>query len=107
MRSNGKPTSRQQDETRLLLVAVAICMTAFVIWCAWCAWAYRNDKYEQPAKTIEVKNTYPTVDALGPVYTHDSDKALFVYVFTDPDTGQEYLVTDEGGITPRLDVDYY
>lgn len=42
-----------------------------------------------------------THDALGPVYTSEGD-IIKVYVFTDPDTDIQYLVSDRGGLTPRL-----
>lgn len=44
----------------------------------------------------------PTHDSLGPVYTYDGEGTMRVYVFTDPDSGVQYLVNDKGGITPRL-----
>lgn len=56
--------------------------------------ARRTPTYKTPV--------YPTMDSLGPVYTDSSDEIIKVYIFTDPDYGQQYLVTDHGGITPRL-----
>lgn len=43
-----------------------------------------------------------THDSLAPTYTYDGE-IIRTYVFTDPDTGVEYLVNDRGGCTPRLD----
>lgn len=43
-------------------------------------------------------------DSLGAVYTN-AGEPIHVYVFIDPDTGAEYLVTEDGGITPRMDED--
>ena len=42
-----------------------------------------------------------THDSLAPTYTYDGE-IIRTYVFTDPDSGIQYLVTDAGGITPRL-----
>lgn len=40
-------------------------------------------------------------DSLAPTYTHDGEIIRW-YVFTDPDSGVQYLVNDRGGCTPRL-----
>ena len=44
----------------------------------------------------------PTHDSLGPVYTYNGEGTMRVYVFTDTDSGVQYLVSDKGGVTPRL-----
>lgn len=46
---------------------------------------------------------YPSHDSLGPTYLHDGQDVIRWYVFTDPDTGVQYLVNDRGGCTPRLE----
>lgn len=43
----------------------------------------------------------PRMDSLTATYTADGD-CIKAYVIIDPDTGQQYLVSDHGGITPRL-----
>lgn len=43
-----------------------------------------------------------THDSLDGTLTADGSYIRW-YVFTDPDTGIEYLVNDRGGCTPRLD----
>lgn len=50
------------------------------------------------SKQVEAKITH---DSLAPTYTYDG-QIIRTYVFTDPDSGVQYLVTDAGGITPRL-----
>lgn len=45
---------------------------------------------------------YPSHDSLGPTYLYDGKDVIRWYVFTDPDTGQQYLVNDRGGCTPRV-----
>lgn len=42
-----------------------------------------------------------THDALVGTWTNSGDR-INVYVVTDPDTGQQYLMSDHGGITPRI-----
>lgn len=46
-------------------------------------------------------STHITGSSLGPVYT-SSGETIKVYVFVDPETDIQYLVSDRGGITPRL-----
>lgn len=53
---------------------------------------------EAPAPPKASKITH---DSLAPTYTYDGE-IIRTYVFTDPDSGVQYLVTDAGGITPRL-----
>ena len=43
----------------------------------------------------------PSMDSLTATFTADND-CIKLYVVRDPDSGIEYLVTDHGGITPRL-----
>ena len=54
-----------------------------------------------PSKQAQVEPKV-THDSLGPTYTHDGEIIRW-YVFTDPDTGIQYLVSDRGGCCPRLD----
>lgn len=42
----------------------------------------------------------PTHDSLGVTWTYDGE-AIRWYVFTDPDTGVQYLVNDMGGCVRR------
>lgn len=46
---------------------------------------------------------YPSHDSLGPTYLYDGKSVIRWYVFTDPDSGVQYLVNDRGGCTPRLE----
>lgn len=59
----------------------------------------------QQAEVTEAHEEAPapkiTHDSLAPTYTYDGD-IIRTYVFTDPDSGVQYLVSDKGGITPRL-----
>ena len=43
----------------------------------------------------------PRMETLTATYTADDD-VIKAYVLTDPDTAIQYIVTDHGGITPRL-----
>ena len=43
----------------------------------------------------------PRMEPLTATYTADND-CIKAYVLIDPDTAIQYLVTDHGGITPRL-----
>lgn len=44
-----------------------------------------------------------THDSMAITYTYDGESIRY-YVMTDPDTGAQYIVTDHGGITPRLGI---
>lgn len=44
----------------------------------------------------------PRMEPLTATYTAEGGRVA-AYVLTDPDTGVQYVVTDGGGITPRLD----
>lgn len=57
------------------------------------------------AETKEESTYKPTHDSLQISYTYDKDKQVRWYVFVDPDTHQEYLFNDLGGVTPRLGAD--
>ena len=50
---------------------------------------------------IQGKADLPRMDSLAATFTADGD-CIKLYVIRDPDTGLEYLVSDHGGITPRL-----
>lgn len=64
------------------------------------------DKEETPVEVEEpAKITQPTMSPLGPVYTEDGN-TIRMYVFTDPDTDIQYLVSDRGGVTPRILPDF-
>lgn len=43
----------------------------------------------------------PKQDSLTATYTSEGD-CIKIYVVIDPDSGIEYLVSDHGGITPRI-----
>ena len=43
----------------------------------------------------------PKQDSLTATFTAEGD-AIKLYVIIDPDSGIEYLVSDHGGITPRI-----
>lgn len=43
----------------------------------------------------------PRMEPLTATFTADDD-VIKAYVLIDPDTKQQYIVTDHGGITPRL-----
>lgn len=76
----------------VIAIIVALAVTAFGVF---------EDKEELPYEAPAPKKD-PTHDSLGPVYTYDGEGTMRVYVFTDPDSGVQYLVSDKGGITPRL-----
>lgn len=54
---------------------------------------------EAPAPPVEARVKH---DSLAPIYTYNGE-IIRTYVFTDPDSGVQYLVNDRGGMTPRLD----
>lgn len=74
----------------MLMLFVAGAVT-YVLW--------HNYKANQAAHDEAMRR--PTMDSMSYTYTSDGDM-IKTYVVTDPDTGIQYVVTDHGGITPRL-----
>lgn len=97
------PTPRKRKEIPSKLVVAIICaLIAGLLVGSLVAGAhgYIPDVTEaemRPARKI-------THDSLGPVYTYDGE-IIRPYVFVDPDTGLQYLVSDRGGITERWGAD--
>lgn len=83
---------------------MAILVIAITIAFAVTAFGAIEDNEQQSELPMEAPapKKDPTHDSLGPVYTYDGEGTMRVYVFTDPDSGVQYLVSDKGGITPRL-----
>lgn len=54
----------------------------------------------------ESANAKPKImhDSLGMVYTYNGE-IIREYVFTDPDSGLQYLINDRGGQSPRWNRD--
>lgn len=88
--------------TPLVIYVMAILVIATVMAFAVTA---MGSMESQQAEVTETHDEAPapkiTHDSLAPTYTYDGD-IIRTYVFTDPDSGVQYLVTDKGGITPRL-----
>ena len=53
------------------------------------------------ASGFKAHATLPRMEPLTATYTADDD-VIKAYVIVDPDTAIQYIVTDHGGITPRL-----
>ncbi len=77
---------------------LAVCLIVVMLLLSALIWDYAHDMPTEaelrPARTH---------DSLAPTYTYDGQLTIRWYVFTDPDTGVQYLVNDLGGCTPRLD----
>lgn len=106
-RNNHRPTKRVQTTNSyspwfILLLLAIIC---FVFYAGY----YIGNSLQELIQTQRYLNELEdedslavSHDSLGPVYTYNGKNTMRIYVFTDPDTEQQYLVNDHGGITPRL-----
>lgn len=64
------------------------------------AWLCLRDKTPPETETYKSVQRH---DSLTYTHTHDGKDTIRVYVVTDPDTQVQYVVSDNGGICPRLD----
>lgn len=91
-----RDTTRKVPSTRstvLFTLLIVACFSVLLWACLYCREAKEADA--RPEHVI-------THDSLGVNYTYNGEEIRW-YVFTDPDTGEQYLVNDRGGCTPRLD----
>lgn len=97
--SNQRPTRRYDSRPKtatawFYLVVFILCFVfALLVF-------YAVNKNIEKKYTVQTTHR-PTMDSMAFTYTSDGD-VIKVYVVTDPDYGRQYLVTDHGGITPRL-----
>lgn len=82
---------------------LALVVVALVLIIGVGVWTWLNQR-EVIATSNDSEQTEHLIthDSLGPVYTYNGEGTMRVYVFTDPDSGIQYLISDKGGITPRL-----
>lgn len=78
----------------VVLCAFLVAIVAFFLWAS-----VTGEEPTAPAKSVQLQRH----DSLTHTYTHDGTDTIRVYVVTDPDAGVQYVVSDHGGITPRLD----
>lgn len=52
--------------------------------------------------TVNAFAVVPRMEPLTATFTSEGD-SIKAYILVDPDTQQQYIVTDKGGITPRLE----
>lgn len=90
-----KPHRRNDGVSAWRAVIGIIVVFTLVILAAW----WFTKKVEGAKRT----SPYPSHDSLGPTYLYDGQDVIRWYVFTDPDSGVQYLVNDRGGCTPRLE----
>ena len=83
---------KRRTEDDFIVVALCLAVVAIVV-IILCSVAFGNE---------QARADLPRMDSLTATFTADGD-CIKAYVLRDPDTGQEYIVTDHGGITPRLD----
>ena len=97
MTKYAQPTPRNQKDYPTIGYVVLI--SAVLIVTLLCAiWA----GYSEMIPTATEADQRPTHDSMTYARTYDGE-LIRVYVVTDPDTGAQYIVSDRGGITPRLD----
>ena len=93
--SRKRPHKRHDGASAYRAVIGIIVMVMTMIAIAW--W------FTKKVESRHRATPYPSHDSLGPTYLYDGQSVIRWYVFTDPDTGKQYLVNDRGGCTPRLD----
>lgn len=92
---------------KTLGVTLIITIALVVVFAAGYVLGYRRCQKTAALKTetsvVETaeKSEYPKHDSLGIVYTYNGEDPIRVYVFTDSDTGLQYLITDKGGVCLR------
>lgn len=92
------PTPRNRPREvpgRAFTVAVCIVIVALLGLFAWLGMHEEQD----PAPP---QGAQRTMTPMGCAYTENGGR-IDAYVVVDPDTQVQYVVTDHGGITPRLD----
>lgn len=104
MQDTSRPQRRRDPaytKGTVVLIAFLLFMVAV---CGVISYAATVALIKQP-KTKSVEYT-PTVEPLGMIFEKDGS-ATDVYVFTDPDTDIQYLITQDGAICQRQDVDIH
>lgn len=98
------PRRRQKERPSAAAVVLLICIIGAILSVILLISITQEERTAEalpdnaPAPPVEAKIKH---DSLAPIYTYDGE-IIRTYVFTDPDSGVQYLVTDAGGITPRL-----
>jgi len=107
-RRNRRPVPRESQKRSSSAWLILTCVLLTILIGLLIFFAIRSTK-SIGAKQKEINEAedevYSTTNAsLDVVYTYDGAK-IRIYTFKDPDTNEEYLVSDHGGITPRLEND--
>lgn len=97
MTKYAQPTPRNQKAypTKGAVALVSALLLAILFGALWLG-------YSEMIPTATEADQRPTHDSMTYARTYDGE-LIRVYVVTDPDTGAQYVVSDRGGITPRLD----
>lgn len=97
MTKYAQPTPRNQRAypTKGAVVFVSLLLVAILLGALWAG-------YSEMIPAATEADQRPTHDSMTYARTYDGE-LIRVYVVTDPDTGAQYVVSDRGGITPRLD----
>lgn len=90
------PTRREDDGASPFRVVIGI--VAVFLFFIVAAFLFTRDVEDRTHRATP----YPSHDSLGPTYLYDGKSVIRWYVFTDPDTGIQYLVNDRGGCTLRV-----
>ena len=79
---------RHKRQNWILAIATTLVIAIIAFVACWC-------------DTREASADLPRMDSLAATFTAEGD-VIKLYVIIDPDSGVEYLVSDHGGITPRI-----
>ena len=90
-----RDNNEQKPTTRGTVVLCLFILALFAIVVGTVVYLVRTD-------TPTARDRFSAHDSLDVTRTYDGEMIRW-YVFTDPDSGAQYLVNDRGGVTPRLD----
>jgi len=85
------------------VVVLVICLVGLALSVALLFWIHATEGADLPDEAPAPKIVRRVDDhSIGSTVERDGS-VTFWYVFSDPETGVEYLVNDEGGMAPRVD----
>lgn len=95
------PRRRQKERPSAAAVVLLVCVLGTILSVILLFSITRETAEPLPGEAPAPVEATIKHDSLAPTYTYDGEIIRW-YVFTDPDSGVQYLVNDRGGCTPRL-----
>lgn len=95
------PRRRQKERPSAAAVVLLVCVLGTILSVILLFSITRETAEPLPGEAPAPVEATIKHDSLAPTYTYNGEIIRW-YVFTDPDSGVQYLVNDRGGCTPRL-----